>query len=306
MTITADNDTPIISGEAYTTTEDTPLIVAAPGVLANDDDVDGNDLTAVLDAGPNHGALALQGNGAFVYTPTQDFNGQDGFHYHVFDGQDSSPSVEAILNVTPENDLPVAADDGYTTSRNATLVVPAPGVLANDEDADEDPLTAILVDTPSSGAIQFGSNGSFIYTPTTDFAGSDLFTYYAHDGTAASITAIVFLTVTAVNSPPVAAGDHFTTTEDIPLIVSAPGVLSNDEDPDGHSLLAILDGDVMSGTLELQLDGSFVYMPAAGFSGVDLFTYHAFDGAAGSATVSAILTVKARPAHFVYLPVLIK
>jgi hypothetical protein len=300
------NHPPLAAGDAYTTTEDMPLVVEAPGVLANDDDVDGDELEAVLDTGPNHGTLTLQSNGAFVYTPTQDFNGQDSFHYHVYDGQDNSPTVEAILNVTAANDLPVAADDGYITSRNATLTVPAPGVLGNDEDPDGDTLSAILVDPPTSGSLLLGSNGSLIYTPTTDFAGADLFTYYADDGAAASNTATVFLTVTAENSPPVAAGDHFTTTEDVPLYISAPGVLANDDDPEGNSLLAILDGDVMSGTLDLQLDGSFVYTPSTGFSGVDFFTYHAYDGAAGSASVSVTLTVLERPSHFIYLPVLIK
>jgi hypothetical protein len=100
--------------------------------------------------------------------------------------------------------------------------------------------------------------------------------------------------------------DHFTTTEDVPLDVAAPGVLANDDDPDGNSLLAILDGDTMSGTLELRLDGSFVYTPSTGFSGVDTFTYHAYDGAAGSVPVTVILTVEARPLTFIYLPVLIK
>jgi hypothetical protein len=306
LTITSDNDAPIASGEAYTITEDGPLVVTAPGVLANDDDVDGDDLEAVLDTGPNHGALALQSDGAFVYTPTQDFNGQDSFHYHVYDGQDNSQTVVTTLNVTAENDLPVAADDGYTTSRNATLTVAAPGVLSNDEDPDGDTLSAILVDPPTSGALLLGSNGSLIYTPTTDFAGADLFTYYADDGAAASNTATVFLTVTAENSPPVAAGDHFTTTEDVPLNVAAPGVLANDDDPDGNSLLAILDGDTMSGTLELQLDGSFIYTPSTGFSGDDLFTYHAYDGAAASTPVTVMLTVLEPPSHFIYLPVLIK
>jgi hypothetical protein len=227
---------------------------------------------------------------------------------HNKDLPGASPVRMAFVSesVSSENHSPIAAGDAYTTTEDIPLVVEAPGVLSNDEDLDDDPLMSILVDAPASGALMLEPDGSLIYTPTTGFAGLDLFTYYADDGAAASTTATVFLTVTAENRPPLAMSDHFTTTEDVPLDVAAPGVLANDDDPDGNSLLAILDGDTMSGTLELRLDGSFVYTPSTGFSGVDTFTYHAYDGAAGSVPVTVILTVEARPLTFIYLPVLIK
>src|SRR3989442_10197270 len=67
ITINAVNDAPLALPDAYTATEDQPLIVAAPGVLGNDTDVEGATLTAALVTGPAHGTLALNTNGSFTY-----------------------------------------------------------------------------------------------------------------------------------------------------------------------------------------------------------------------------------------------
>ena len=59
ITVGAANDAPVATGESYGTTEDTPLTIAAPGVLGNDTDVDGNPLTAIVVTRPTHGTLTL-------------------------------------------------------------------------------------------------------------------------------------------------------------------------------------------------------------------------------------------------------
>src|SRR5205823_183136 len=69
LTITAVNDPPVAINDSYTINEDTPLTVAAAGVLGNDSDVDGDTLTTVLVSGPAHGSLTLNSNGSFSYTP---------------------------------------------------------------------------------------------------------------------------------------------------------------------------------------------------------------------------------------------
>jgi hypothetical protein len=97
--------------------------------------------------------------------------------------------------------------------------------------------------------------------------------------------------VTAVNDPPVAVNDTYSTAQDTTLTVTAPGVLTNDSDVDGDALSAVLVADVTHGTLALNSNGSFTYVPAAGFSGTDSFTYTANDGAAASNVATAIITV---------------
>ena len=139
------------------------------------------------------------------------------------------------LTVNPVNDVPAASDDTYTVAEDNVLTVAAPGVLANDTDVDGDSLTAVLVTAPTHGTLTFNANGSFTYTPHANYNGSDSFTYAASDGTASfSFIRTVTLTVTSVNDAPVAGNDSYTTAEDTPLTVAAPGVLGNDTDVEGN------------------------------------------------------------------------
>lgn len=93
------------------------------------------------------------------------------------------------------------------------------------------------------------------------------------------------------NLPPVAANDSYTTAEDTPLTVAAPGVLDNDTDMDGDTLNAFLSTNVTNGTLALNPDGSFNYMQNVNFSGSDTFTYIANDGLADSIIATVTITV---------------
>src|SRR5204862_6749297 len=71
LTVNPPNDSPVALNDAYSTLEDTTLNIAAPGVLANDSDVDGDPLIAVLVRDVSHGALALNSDGSFTYTPSK-------------------------------------------------------------------------------------------------------------------------------------------------------------------------------------------------------------------------------------------
>jgi VCBS repeat-containing protein len=94
------------------------------------------------------------------------------------------------------NTPPVANDDSYSVAQDGSLAVGAPGVLGNDTDAENDPLTATLAGGPSHGALTLNANGSFAYTPNGGYSGDDSFTYRANDGTADSNVATVSITVT--------------------------------------------------------------------------------------------------------------
>ncbi len=144
----------------------------------------------------------------------------------------------------------------------------------------------------ANGSLSFNSNGSFIYTPTLNFNGTDWFTYQADDGEDLSTVVTVTLTVLAENDVPLAAVDAYTTTEDIPLIVSSlNGVLTNDSDVDNDPLTAVLATDVTTGTLALQSNGAFTYTPPANWFGMATFTYQADDGEALSDVVTVTLMV---------------
>ena len=216
ISVTAVNDTPTAADDAYGTTEDTALSVAAPGVSGNDSDPDGNPLSAVLVSGPSHGTLTLNANGSFIYTPAPDYDGNDSFTYRASDGTLDSNQATVMITITATNDLPTADDDTYSTAEDTALTVNDPGVLGNDSDPEHDPLSAVRVSRPSHGKLTLNADGSFTYSPDDNFNGSDSFTYRASDGSLASDSAKVTLTVTARNDTPTAADDAYSTTEDTP------------------------------------------------------------------------------------------
>jgi VCBS repeat-containing protein len=293
LNTTVTNQAPTAVADTYSTTEDTALTVSAPGVLANDSDPDGNPLTAVLVSGPIHGSLTLDANGSFSYTPEADYHGTDSFTYRASDGTLESNQATVTIAITAANDGPTAADDAYSTGEDAALTVDAPGVLGNDNDPDGDNLHTVVGSAPSHGALTLNTDGSFNYTPASNFTGTDSFTYRASDGTLASNQATVTITITATNDAPSAADDAYSTAEDTTVTVDAPGVLGNDSDPDGNPLSPSLVSGPSHGALTLDADGSFTYGPAANFNGSDSFTYRVSDGNLASNPATVTITVTA-------------
>ncbi|HVK07445.1 MAG TPA: Ig-like domain-containing protein, partial [Gemmataceae bacterium] len=291
LTVNPVNDPPVADSDAYATNEDVQLVVAAPGVLDGDTDIEGSALTAVLAAGPANGSLTLNANGSFTYTPNANFNGTDSFTYRANDGAANSNLATVTLTVNAVNDPPVADNDSYATNEDVQLVIAAPGVLDGDTDAEGSALTAAVVANPANGSVTLNANGSFTYTPNANFNGTDSFTYRANDGSANSNTATVTVTVNPVNDAPVADNDAYSTNENTQLTIAAPGVLDGDTDVEGSTLTAVLVGNVQHGSLTLNSNGSFVYTPAAGYNGPDSFTYRASDGSLTSNLATVTITV---------------
>lgn len=109
-------------------------------------------------------------------------------------------------------------------------------------------------------------------------------------------TAITSVTITIVDTP-VASADGYSTPQNTPLMVEAPGVLGNDIDVEGDLLSAVVVGDVSNGTLTFNADGSFTYIPNADFSGTDSFTYKVNDGTTDSNVVTVSLVVTGDNGH---------
>jgi VCBS repeat-containing protein len=291
INVAAVNDAPLANNDEYTIDEDTELTIDAAGILANDSDVDGDSLTAVLVDGPQNGELTLNADGSFSYIPNADFNGVDGFSYMVNDGTTESAVATVTINVNPVNDGPAAADDAYEVDEDATLIVDPTGILGNDSDPDGDALTPVLVEGPLNGALVLSEDGSFTYTPNANFHGSDSFTYQVTDGEATSSLATVSITVNPVNDAPLANNDEYTIDEDTELTIDAAGILANDSDVDGDSLTAVLVDGPQNGELTLNADGSFSYIPNADFNGVDGFSYMVNDGTTESAVATVTINV---------------
>src|SRR5439155_3702607 len=161
---------------------------------------------------------------------------------------------EATVTITVDTP-PVATNDVYSTCQDSALNVTASGVLSNDTDADNNPITAVLVSSPSHAAsFTLNANGSFSYTPVGGYSGPDSFSYKANDGIANSnLAATVNITVnatpatpTASNTGPYCAGgtialstqtvagatyawtgpNRFTSTQQNPTIINATTAIS--------------------------------------------------------------------------------
>jgi VCBS repeat-containing protein len=227
-------------------------------------------------------------NASETYTADVELSGSHSVDVEYFERGGAAKVTFWWEFLEPVNQSPTAASDAYETMANEVLIVPAPGVLGNDEDPDEDTLTVSLSEAPTNGSVTLDVDGSFVYLPDPDFAGEDLFIYMATDGSGKSEPATVTVTVILPNRAPVASDDSFQLEEDQVLEIFAPGVMENDSDKVGQSLTAALVSDVSHGSLILNEDGSFTYTPDLDYNGLDSFTYLVSDGdlSSNSAAVS--------------------
>ncbi len=285
---------PSASNDKYLLKYATPYAVHAPGVLANDNTGAGT-LTATLVTNVTHGTLTLNADGSFSYTPSSGFVGTDTFTYK--DTNSAGTSNTATVSLVVQAVVPVAHNDAYAPIYSHAYKVNAPGVLGNDYAGDTGSLTAKLVSTVSHGTLTLNSDGSFLYSPTFEYSGTDSFTYTATNAIGTSNTATVTITINPV--VPIAHNDTYAPKYQTAYGVSAPGVLGNDDDGGTSPMTAALVSSVTHGTLTFNSNGSFTYTPAAGFVGTDSFTYQDTTptGTGNTATVTLNVTAALPVAH---------
>ena len=285
------NDDPLAVDDAYAVDEDQTLIInAANGLLANDSDVDGPTMFATLATAPANGTVSISLNGRFTYIPNPDFNGTDTFEYRVRDGIGGSDIGKVTITVNPINDAPVAVNDVYSTDEDTQLVVSAPGILGNDMDIDGDVLTLELDSNVSNGTLNLNPDGSFTYMPNANYHGVDSFTYHVSDGLLDSGIATVTINVISVNDLPDAVSDSFFMYEDNVLIFTTTDLLDNDTDVDGDPLTITGFTQPGAGSL-VRVGDEFTYTPNLNYFGVRTFQYTISDGNGGSDTTRVYITV---------------
>jgi hypothetical protein len=294
------NHAPHANADAYSTTEDNPLVVPAPGVLTNDTDDESDPLTVTLGANAGHGNVVLQANGGFTYTPNANYFGGDSFTYTVSDGHDTATATVTIT-VTSVNDAPKLTSATFSIPENSPNGTAVGTVHATDNDAaDSKTFTIVAGNTGGAFAIN-GSTGALTVANTTalNYEATPTFSLTVRvtdngvpnkfdEGT-------ITVNLTNVNDKPVAQPDTYTVNEDGTLTVPAAGVLANDSDQDAATTLtAVLNSAPLhAASFALNPDGSFNYSPAPNYNGVDTFSYHVNDGALDSDVVLVTINITA-------------
>jgi Big-like domain-containing protein len=283
------NGAPVATADSYSTNEDTQLVVAAPGVLSNDSDVNNDGLTAVLVSGPSHAAtngFTLNSNGSFSYTPFLNFHGPDSFTYKANDGAIDSNTTTVSITVNAVNDPPVATGSSPSTAEDTAVTIP---VGSDPADGDTNLTTDCTADV-AGGSIHDNGDGSVTYTPPLNFNGTVHLTCTVTDsgGAQSTTSATVNVGVTPVNDPPVANDDTAETDENVAVTVQ---VRANDTDVDGDTLSITTASPAAShGTVSCSTT-SCTYTPAADYFGADSFAYAISDGHGGTDTATVNVTV---------------
>tara|TARA_B110000027_G_scaffold40767_1_gene45008 strand:- start:268 stop:5646 length:5379 start_codon:yes stop_codon:yes gene_type:complete len=196
IAITAVNDPPVLSDDSITTEEDTSV-----NITLNVEDLDDTEFTYVIVSDVSNGSLSITNNVA-TYSPLENFNGTDSFTLTANDGEATSGLATISITVTTVNDAPLAIADTATVDEGNTSTTLENGetsLLHNDTDAENNPLTAILVSDPIYGALTLNSDGTFSYEHDGSDIASDYFTYKVNDGELDSNTATVSIIINTVN-----------------------------------------------------------------------------------------------------------
>ncbi|HGF3784775.1 TPA: tandem-95 repeat protein, partial [Vibrio parahaemolyticus] len=154
-----------IVADKATVVEDTPTIIK---VLGNDTfEDDGKVVSLDTNNGPANGTVSVNPDGSVTYTPNDNYHGTDSFTYIVTSGG-VSESTTVNVDVTPENDAPVAKDDTTITDEDTPVTI---DVLPNDTDVDGDKLSIESASVPKEQGTVEVVNGKLVFTPAENFNG---------------------------------------------------------------------------------------------------------------------------------------
>jgi Bacterial Ig domain len=192
VTVGSPGTPPTSVADAYTYFRHDPLTtIPSPGVLANDHSNGGGAMTAVLVSQPTNGTVALNADGSFTYAPGATFVRPETFTYRAVNA--AGPGAVATVSLYVAPPILRAVADTFSVARNTTLVVPGPGVLANDSKSAR--IRPVVVAAPTHGRLTLSDDGALRYRPTRGFSGTDTFTYRITDGQSTSNAATVTIEV---------------------------------------------------------------------------------------------------------------
>ncbi|MDA8587016.1 Ig-like domain-containing protein [Rhodobacteraceae bacterium] len=298
VTVTPVNDAPVANADSDTVAEDGGVTIA---VLDNDTDIDSAldpisveidgadiDMNGKIKTVAGEGIWSVMASGEISFAPETGYTGPVAdITYIVTDAEGlRSDAVAVSVTITGENDAPVATPDAPVGDEDTVI---SGQVTATDVDGDI-PTFALSTEPegqPANGTVVVNDDGSYDYTPASNFNGTDSFDVTADDGNGGTDTLTVTVTVTPVNDAPVALDDTgFSTAFDAALEIDPANLLANDTDAD-QDTLSISSVQALSGGTAVLSQGVILFTPTPGFSGTAEFEYSVSDGGeTASATVA--------------------
>lgn len=249
-------------------------------------DPDGDPLTFALENEPQHGTLSNfdANEGTVRYTPEGNYSGSDDFEFSVSDGSDDS-KAKVSIEIAPVNDPPTAEVQSVSVDEGGEVEITLGGSDPEGED-----LEFSITQEPEHGTLS-GTGAELVYEPAAGYSGDDAFEFVASDGDASSEPALVGITVTAINEPPVAADVEAETDEDESVTVY---LSANDPDSDDVTF-AIESGAAHGSVSQLEQTGpmsaTVLYRPQANYHGSDSFTFVVDDGDLESEVATATIDI---------------
>jgi hypothetical protein len=273
ITLTNINDAPIVYNQSVTNGEDTSFAITLAG-----SDVDGPVTSFSVVSNPAHGQLSGVAPN-LTYRGATNYFGSDSFTYSVNDGSLTSAVATVTITLTNINDAPIALSQGVTNGEDTSFAITLTG-----SDVDGPETNYMVLVGPINGTLS-GVAPNLTYRGTTNYFGTDSFTFGVYDGSLTSAVATVTITLTNVNDAPIAYSQSVTNGEDASLAITLTG--SDVDGPETNYVLLV-------GPTNGMLSGvapNVTYLGANNYFGPDSFTFSVNDGSLTSAVATVNITV---------------
>ncbi|MDW1845953.1 tandem-95 repeat protein [Vibrio sp. Vb2130] len=283
LDITPVNDAPIATNDAIQTDEDSQVVI---DVLANDSDIEGDDLIITSASVPEEQGIVEIIDGKLVFTPAENFNGNATISYTISDGE-LEDEAQVSVTVNSVNDAPIASNDTTITEEDSSVTI---DVLPNDTDIDGDTLSIQSVSVPEAQGTVEIVDGKLVFTPAENFHGDAEITYTITDG-ALTDQATVNVTVNAVNDTPVvesSIADQTLAEDFTPYSIDLNTAFSDVDNADGELTFSVSGNSNVNVSIE---NGIATFTPTADWNGSEALTFTATDPSGESVSQTVNFTV---------------
>ncbi|SBS31810.1 tandem-95 repeat protein [Vibrio toranzoniae] len=261
------NDAPVSGDLAYTINEDSSITLSQEQLLARAGDIDSDNLEAINLSTDENATIQQNDDGSYTITPDADYNGDLDLNFDIIDNDGGSVQVGLDITVNPVNDLPQAQDQQFTIEEDGTLLFTDADLLAGTSDIDGDELSIEnVLYTGADGVLSDNGDGTYSFAPNENFNGDVQFSFDVSDGTD-STAAVIDVSVTPENDPPVAGSTSYTVQEDGQITISDEQLLANSSDVEGDVSLSSVSYTGDDGSFVDNGNGTYTFTPNENFDG---------------------------------------